>query len=59
MGTKPVVTGKWLDGQVTIEYFILFAVMAMLTIVGLTSFQGGIKTSFQGFVNAAAEKLAQ
>ena len=46
-------------GQVTLEYFMLFAVVAILTLIGFTSFDQGIRTSLQGFVNAAAAKLAQ
>lgn len=46
------------QGQVTIEYFILFVIVAMLTLIGLTSFDGDIRTSLQGFVDAAAANIA-
>ena len=50
-----------LRGQVTIEYFILFATAAILTIIGFKSLNDNtnvMKTSLQGFVNAAAAKIA-
>ena len=50
-----------LCGQVTIEYFILFTTAAVLTIIGFRSLNTNtnvIKTSLQGFVNAAAAKMA-
>ena len=51
-----------LCGQVTIEYFILFATAAVLTIIGFRSLNDNtnvnMKTSLQGFVNAAAAKMA-
>jgi len=44
--------------QVTLEYFILFAVVALVTVIGLTTFDDDIRTSLEGFVNAAANKIA-
>ena len=46
-------------GQVVAEYFILFAVVAMLTLVGFTAFDDDIKRSLEGFLDAAAAKIAQ
>lgn len=45
-------------GQVVAEYFILFAVVAVLTLIGFTAFDDDIKTSLEGFVNAAANAIA-
>lgn len=50
-------TGKKM-GQVTLEYFILFSVVAMLVIVGFGAFGGGIRNTLEGFVNAAARGIA-
>ena len=46
-------------GQVVAEYFILFAIVALLTLVGFTRFDDDLKTSLERFVNAAAAKIAQ
>ena len=45
-------------GQVVMEYFILFAVVGLLTLIGLTTFDDDIKTNLERFVNAAAAKIA-
>lgn len=45
-------------GQVVIEYFILFAAIAVITIVSLTQFDDEIKNTVQGFFNAAANDIA-
>ena len=52
------ISGHLRQGQVTIEYFILFVIVAMLTLIGFTSLNGDIRTSLKGFVNAAAAKIA-
>ena len=42
-------------GQVTIEYFLLFAVIIIITLLGLTSFDEDIQSKMkQGFQNAIA-----
>ena len=47
-------------GQATLEYFILFAVIALATVVGLgTTFHTDIKTALQGMVDVAARKIAE
>ena len=46
------------SGQATLEYFILFAVLAAVTIGGLTLYSSDIKNALQGFFNAAATKMA-
>ena len=47
-------------GQILIEYFLLFAVIAMLVVIALRS--GGIsqtmRASFSDFFNGAANKMA-
>ena len=48
-----------LNGQVTLEYFVLFAAIAAITIITLTNFDNTIKSSFQGFLNAAAAKISR
>lgn len=46
-------------GQVTLEYFLLFAVIALATVIGLgTTFHTDIQTSVQEMANAATQKLA-
>ena len=46
-------------GQATLEYFILLAVIALATVIGLgTTFHTDIKTSVQDMVGAAAQKVA-
>ena len=46
-------------GQATLEYFILLAVIALATVIGLgTTFHADIKTSVQDMVDAAARKVA-
>ena len=55
------ISGNLRQGQVTLEYFILFALMAVLTILGMTTTTGfnvNIRTAMRDFVNAAAAKLA-
>ena len=48
-------------GQVTLEYFILFAAVTLIAIAGLTSsgFWGQLAKTVEDFVNAAATKIAQ
>ncbi len=45
-------------GQVTIEYFILFAVVALLTLAGLTTVDDQVRTGLQNFFRAAANDIA-
>ena len=45
-------------GQVVVEYFILFAVVALLTLIGFTTFDDDVKRSLEGFVDAAANAIA-
>ncbi len=47
-----------LCGQVTIEYFILFAIVALLTIAGLTTVDDQVRTRLQDFFRVAANDIA-
>jgi Flp pilus assembly pilin Flp len=47
------------NGQVTLEYFIIFAVVAFVTIVTVTTFDDAVKTALQDLFNAAANKIAK
>ena len=46
-------------GQMTLEYTILFSIIAGLTFVTLTSWDDHIKTSLQDLFSAAAEGMTQ
>jgi len=46
------------QGQVTVEYFILFAIVAVLTLIGLSTFDNNVENSVQEFFDAAAAKIA-
>ncbi len=48
-----------MHGQVTLEYFMLFAAIAAITILTLTNFDNTIKSGFQGFLDAAASHIAR
>ena len=47
----------WYEGQVVVEYFILFTVVSLLTLIGFTTFHNDLKKSLVGFVDAAANKI--
>ena len=46
------------SGQVVLEYFILFAVVALLTLVTLSRFDDDVRQSVTGFFATAANKMA-
>lgn len=49
------------DGQVVVEYFILFAIVAAATLLALGKFANGTsvaRTSLQNWVNTAAAKIS-
>lgn len=46
------------SGQAMIEYAILFAVIAALTVIGVTTFDDSVRIALRGFFNAAATKIA-
>ncbi len=45
------------SGQVTLEFFLLFAVVAVATIVGITSFDDDVASRIRGVVTATSEKM--
>ena len=45
-------------GQITIEYFILFAIVALLTLAGLTTVDDQVRTRLQEFFRIAANDIA-
>ena len=45
--------------QSTLEYLIIFAVVAVVTIISLTTFDDSIKNALRGFFNAAANKITK
>ena len=51
---------QWESGQVVLEYFILFTVIALLTIVGLANvtLDSQARNSLTSFFNTAAAKVA-
>ncbi len=46
-------------GQVVLEYFILFTVVALLTVIGLTRVDDDVRDSLQGFFDSATHRIAQ
>lgn len=46
-----------LRGQVTLEYFIIFAMITAIVMAGLATFRDEIKSSLQGFMNGAAAAI--
>ena len=49
---------RLVSGQVTLEYFLLFAALAIVTLIGLTNFDDRVKGSLGGWVNSAAANMA-
>ena len=41
-------------GQIVMEYFILFAMIALLTLIAFSVLDNQVRTGLQGFVNEAA-----
>ncbi|MBI2495990.1 MAG: hypothetical protein HYY90_04990 [Candidatus Omnitrophica bacterium] len=46
-------------GQVTVEYFLIFAAIAAAVIIGFSAFHGSIRNALEGFANAAADKITR
>ena len=46
------------QGQVTVEYFILFAVVAAVTLIGLSTFDDQVKDTMKELAHAAANNIA-
>jgi len=57
-GQSATIRGQARRGQVVLEYFLVFAVVALLTLIGLTSFDDDIRNALGEFFNAAANKIA-
>ena len=45
-------------GQVTLEYFVLFAVIGLLTVLSLTQFDEQVTGTLQGLFRSAAHCVA-
>jgi hypothetical protein len=63
---KPFSSGADVDGgrahrggQVILEYFILFAVVAFATLLAFASFRGGVRQGMEQGIGAAAEQIAR
>ena len=54
------VSDTFLGGQVVLEYFIIFAAVALLTLIGLSTvrFDDNVRESVEGFVTTAANRMA-
>ena len=46
-------------GQVVLEYFVIFTLLAMVTLIGLTRFDDDIKANLEGYFRAAVASLSQ
>ena len=44
-------------GEILVEYFVIFVVVAFLTILGLTNFDGDLKTTLTRYFQTASAKL--
>jgi len=44
-------------GQIVLEYFLIFALVALLTIVGLTTYHQQVADAWKNFFTAAAQKM--
>ena len=47
------------SGQVTIEYFILFTIVALLTVAGLTTFDDDVRQHMQELFTTAKNAITQ
>ena len=54
----PRISYPRISGQATVEYFLLFAVIALICIVTLTSFDEGWRGTVQQLVGKAAENMS-
>ncbi len=45
-------------GQVTIEYFILFAVMTLVTAIGFARYNSSVTSSLKGWFQTATGRMA-
>ena len=46
-------------GQVTLEYFLLFTVVALVTLLGFTTFDESVRKTCEDFFNAMAADLTK
>ena len=46
-------------GQVTLEYFLLFTVVALATLLGFTTFDESVRQTCDDFFNALAADLVK
>ena len=58
-GLSKIQNPKLSVGQVTLEYFILLAAVALVTVIGLATFDGGLRGSVRTFFDAAANRMAR
>ena len=49
--------GKKNRGQVVLEYFLIFAAVIVLTVIGLTNYHKQVADAWKNFFNAAAQKM--
>ena len=45
-------------GQITVEYFLIAALIASLTLIGISIFPTLVKNTLEGFVDVAAKRFA-
>ena len=45
-------------GQAALEYVLLFAAVAAVTLISVTAFDNDVRTTLEGFFNAAANQMA-
>ena len=58
MGNSDFLSVRNRRGQIISEYFILFALIAALTLVGVTHFDQNVRNILEDFFEAAANVLA-
>lgn len=49
---------RHIAGQVTVEYFLLFAVVVLVTLIGLTTVDNDLATTFERLFATAADRIA-
>ena len=45
-------------GQAVLEYLLLFAAVAAVTVIGVSVFDNNIRATLEGFFSAAANQMA-
>lgn len=46
------------SGQVTLEYLLLFAVIIVLTLLGVSTFDNDVRTSMETFVEGVSKTMS-